>query len=767
MDPLNQFNLEKIKDKMLSDPKALAFRYKTRKLDYEETTVPNTEVDDYLKLGYYPASNGKQKKNKTKLNIKKKTGRKFEDDIWCMFYNLGFRILNSDENLVIQWGPNDENTQQLDVVAVGEDAIFVVECKAAEAPKNGSFKKDLDCMEQYKEGVSMVLQKIYGKKKVKFIFATQNYRFDETGEDRMRMLHNGFFHLNDNTYRYINNLIKSYKTAVVYQFYALMFKDQLIDDNEIVIPALKGKMGNQNYYLFSVEPKTLLKVGFILHRTKVNDSMAPTYQRMLVPSRLNGITKFIDNGGYFPNSVIINFSSDAEKTKLQFRPIPVSTSSNTEFGFLRIPNAYGIAYIIDGQHRVYGYANSNHLEDNTVPVVAFENMSSTDQLKLFMDINQNQKAVSPSLRLDLVYDLHWTSDALDSRMSALRSCVVSQLSASSNSVLYNKISTGEDKKELKFAPFDNGLRRSGLVPQCTKTQWKGETDVCLYNVLETNREKAMCDARDKILSYINGVYSALDSMVNETEKKDFIYDNRPSFAIVALAGSLNSHLIHSGRVSASSSIKDRIIAVTPYLGALAEGINKMSSEERLAIRSPYGSGADPHWLHTYQDFISRQFPDYTPDELITWRETQNKSIQDQGNNLKDQILEMIKTLVFAQLESIYGPNWEDNFVKLKNVCQNRIIDELEDTEGFNVNNYDWKNWVDLSSLKKIIDNHFTQGNMAEIFTLPTNKDLTKRSEKLAWIMTINKGKGSKQILLTQKEVDTLEIISIHLKNFVN
>lgn len=767
MDPLNQLNLEKIKDKMLSDSQALAYRYKTRKLDYEEITVPNSEVDDYLKLGYYLASNGKAKKKKTKLNIKKKTSRQFEDDIWCMFYNLGFKILNSDENLVIQWGPNDENTQQLDVVAVGEDAIFVVECKAAETPKNGNFKKDLDCMDQYKEGVSTVLQKIYGKKKVKFIFATRNYRFDENGEDRMRMLHNGFFHLNDNSYNYILHLIKSYKTSVVYQFYALMFKNQLIDDKSIVIPALKGTMGNQNYYLFSVEPKTLLKVGFILHRTKVNDSMAPTYQRLLVPSRLNGITKFIDRGGYFPNSVIINFSSDTDDTKLQFRPIPVSTSSNTQFGFLTIPNAYGIAYIIDGQHRVYGYANSQHLEDNTVPVVAFENMESTEQLRLFMDINQNQKAVSPSLRLDLEYDLHWTADALDSRMLALRSCVVKQLSANSNSVLFNKISTGEDEAELKFAPFEKGLKRSGLIPQCTKTQWKGDTSVCLYNVLETDREKAMCEARDKIFSYINGVYLALDSMVNESEKKDFIFDNRPSFAIVALAGSLNSFIIHSGKESANSSIKKRIIAVTPYIGALAEAINNMSSEERLAIKSPYGSGADPHWLHTYQDFISKKFPEYAPEELKTWRETQNKSIQDEGNKLKDQILEMIKTIVFAQLESIYGPNWEDNFVKLKNVCQNRIIDELEDTEGFNINNYDWKNWVDISDFKKIVDNHFTQGRMAEIFTLPTNKDLTKKSEKLAWIMTINKGKGSKQILLTQTDVDNLGVISIHLKNFIN
>ena len=79
----------------------------------------------------------------------------------------------------------------------------------------------------------------------------------------------------------------------------MMFKDELINDKPITIPALKGHMGGKSYYLFSIEPSTLLKIGFVLHRTKVNDSMAPTYQRLLVPKRLKGITKFIDNNGVY------------------------------------------------------------------------------------------------------------------------------------------------------------------------------------------------------------------------------------------------------------------------------------------------------------------------------------------------------------------------------------------------------------------------------------------------------------------------------------
>jgi DNA sulfur modification protein DndB len=60
--------------------------------------------------------------------------------------------------------------------------------------------------------------------------------------------------------------------------------------------------------MFSIEPHLLLKMGFILHRTKANESEMPTYQRLLIPNRLQGIQKFIENGGYFPNSIILNFT---------------------------------------------------------------------------------------------------------------------------------------------------------------------------------------------------------------------------------------------------------------------------------------------------------------------------------------------------------------------------------------------------------------------------------------------------------------------------
>ena len=111
---------------MTDDVSMLSKKFKAKKNPYDTQTVLLNELDVYLSKGWEEVSKLKYKARIQKL---KPAGRRFEDDIWCMFYNLGFRHLNYDENLVVQWGDNPEDKHQLDVVAIGEEAIFLVECK--------------------------------------------------------------------------------------------------------------------------------------------------------------------------------------------------------------------------------------------------------------------------------------------------------------------------------------------------------------------------------------------------------------------------------------------------------------------------------------------------------------------------------------------------------------------------------------------------------------------------------------------------------------
>ena len=763
---LTELQVAELKQHMTDDLDVLALKYKAKSSKTDNVSVSHSEREGYERLGYEVTHTMKKK---VKMSRPKKAGDMFEDDIWCMFYKLGFRCLNSDENLTIPWGDNGEDKHQIDVVAVGDDAIFVVECKAAETPKSRNFKDEIDIICQYKEGVTKALHQLYGQnKKVRFILATRNYRIPDGGEDEGRMANNKIYHLNDNTYDYISNLIKSYKESVIYQFYGLMFKDELINSDKISIPALQGSMGGQKYYLFSIEPSTLLKIGFILHRTRVNDSMAPTYQRLLVPSRLKGITKFIDEGGYFPNSIIINFSGATRKLETFFEPAVRSTDSKSRLGMLHIPNAYGIAYIIDGQHRLYGYAASRYKDKSTIPVVAFEKMPSEDQLRIFMEINENQKAVSPSLRLDLEEDLYWNAQRIDSRMKALRSSVIKELASNSNYVLYNKISVGEDGAMLAFKPFDTAFGKSGLIPSATQTKYTGDTDCCIYDTNNTETDKEMRESRRRIAQFVNGAYSILEEKLQEEKKADYLFSNRATFAIIALVGSLHRHLIKLDVINKKSTIPDRIIAIKPYFESLAASLNELSDEDSAAIKGKLGQGADTYWLRFFQNLVSKQFPEYCPDELIEWRETQDETIQKEGQDLKSEIKDLLRRVVFSRLKEVYGDRWENSIMSVKNDCEGRIIKQIGDNESDSLDNYDWRDWLEISDLKGIIDKNFNSPQFAEAFSININagENFKTKKEKLAWIPLVDGPKGKKQDSLTRADIDKLWLIRDHLSQFV-
>lgn len=761
---LTELQIVNIKEHMLHEEDALRSKHKAKSLQFEKIKVLHSEVEHYENLGWMAET---PMKTRTPMSKPKGHTRQFEDDVWCMFYNLGFRILNADDQLRVQWGDNPGEDKQIDVLAVGDDAIFVVECKSAEKPKKQSFQQALIEMSAYQKGMTESLQQIYGKtKRVKFIFATRNYRIESDGDDAMRMKNNGIYHLDENAYNYICNLIKSYKSSVIYQFHGLMFKDELINDESIVIPALKGTMGGRDYYLFSIEPSTLLKIGFVLHRTKVNDSMAPTYQRLLVPKRLNGITKFINDGGYFPNSIILNFTEPNQNIKVQFDPIHKEDASNAEFGLLRIPNAYGIAYIIDGQHRVYGYSNSIHKDTHTIPVVAFQNMLSEEQLKIFMEINENQKAVSKNLRLDLELDLFWTSPRLDSRMKALRSSIIKALSGESGNILYNKISIGEDQSILSSVFFDKGLLHSGLIPKALQTKWSGNTESCLYDVTETNIDKAMIDSRKRISQYLNSCYEIADGHMQEDTKAVFLFSNRATYPFVTLMGLLHAHLFACGEISASLTIKERVSKITPYIKVLCEGLNNMPEEESQYLRSIQGQGAEKKWLLSYQNIINRTYPEYDPEELKEWKEMRDQSVQEEGEKLKVEIRDFIKILVFLKLQEVYGANYEKNIAKLKHDCISRIYEAHGDDDDFDLDDYNWMDLVEILEYRSIIEKNYSNDIFSSVFGIALTDKATSKKEKLNWISLIEKPIGKKKTAMTQSDVNRLWLIHDHLSKFI-
>ena len=667
--------------------------------------------------------------------------------------------------------------KQIDVFAVNKDSILLIECKSSQTPnKAPSFKTEFESLENKLQGFSKTLEQLFGRgRKIKYIFATRNLRLETDSADILRLESTGSFFYNDNTYEYVNSLIKAYKKAAHYQFMSLLFKGKPINKDRIEVPAIEGFMGNKKYYMFSIEPRVLLKIGFILHRTRANQAEMPTYQRLLIPQRLKGITKFIEDGGYFPNSIILNFSKTEQ---LQFEASQRGDETRARQGILKIPNAYAIAYIIDGQHRVYGYASTDFKESNTIPVVAFYGLESTEQLKIFMDINENQKAVSPTLRITLEKDLYWNAERADSRMKALRSSIIDDLSSSINGPLYNKISLGEDKAKLSANPFGDALIASGLLPKA-----KGNTfeligsETSLYNINNQNHNDAMQRAQASIVKFLNKCYEFVEENYPEIFNRDryFILSNRGTFAFIRLIGSLNIFETVKKNVTVLTTPEDRFNCVSKYIDVLMTQIQNLSKEEEEKLLGKLGQGVETYWFRYFQYLINQKYPEFLPEGLGDWLERQDSEIQDKGRKLGTEVEKFIKSNVMSKLKVLFGDNWELEIGSIQRECDKRAKEEMEKRykEGLEKKVIPWTDMFFINDYKAIIEKYWTRKpehdasgfkSFEEMFAIDVGHGFNSKTEKIKWLSVFNSHRnnwaheGTKDKGLNQEEVKFLQLV---------
>jgi len=151
-----------------------------------------------------------------------------------------------------------------------------------------------------------------------------------------------------------------------------MFGGQKIDSLTRKVLATRGKMGGETFYTFLIPPDELLKIAYVGHKASCDIENLETYQCMLRPRRLKNIAEYINNGGKFPTNIVVNLKT-AKKSGLKFEQ--KDRFGEEALGILHLPPNYASAWIIDGQHRLYGYAyargTDGYRADSTVrPVLA-------------------------------------------------------------------------------------------------------------------------------------------------------------------------------------------------------------------------------------------------------------------------------------------------------------------------------------------------------------------------------------------------------------
>lgn len=585
----------------------------------------------------------------------------YEDRVWALFAQLGFNFLNRDRQFHLPYDKKDPSlTQQIDVFAKDEETILLVECKTAAAHKRGDLKESLEAMLAKMAGLRNSVNSMFPKvkHKIKFILATKNLALSD--EDKLRLEKLGGVHFDEEVIDYFYQLHSQIGPASKYQLLGLIFEGQEIPEMDNRVPAVEGTMGGHKYYAFSIEPEKLLKIGFVLHRNRANVAMMPTYQRLIKKARLKSVHEFVESGGYFPNSIVI--SIDVKKKSDSYFQMANTQVDHTKsnVGILHLPKKYRSAFIIDGQHRLYGYANSTYKSNNTIPVVAFLNLSRSEQVKLFMEINENQKAVSKDLQNTLNADLLWTSPSFTDQIKALCARIGIFLGEDRSSPLFGMVSIGEDKRNITTQAIQNALKRSSFLGKVTKNRIEELGTVYNGNLDETY---------ERLKKVLQSTFSYIaEGVPDEWEKGDagMLAINKGIYGIIMVLGDILSHLAANQQiVIKKANLSQVIVGINSFLDALIVYLREMSTEIKAELKGSLGSTAETKYWRLFQKAIHDVHKDFNPDGMEKWFREQEKEHNERAYQLVTDIEKYLNTDFRERLENFYGLKWFKNGVPFK------------------------------------------------------------------------------------------------------
>ena len=709
---------------------------KIRASQYEEIKEPIAEQEELQKKGWELVK--PLKKHYGQFRREKRFSDKFEDLVWSTFAALGFRTLNKSRNFVMVYGEGFQ--QQIDVFAADEECVIIVECKSTETSQPSNFKKPIEALIGQKEGLTKEALRQFPGRRVKFVWALSNFYLSPADRDRLT---NGDIEcFTEDSLKYFRDLAGHLGPCAKYQLFARLFANTPIAHFDPMVPAIKSSLGDHTCFTFAIEPERLLKLSYILHHHSANDDLMPAYQRLIKKQRLTGIRRFIQNKGFFPNSLIISINT--RERQLRFDPFK-SDSKKAVAGILHLPTKYSSAYVIDGQHRLYAYSGLGSANQDTIPVVAFVDLDQHEQLKMFMDINQNQKAVPKSLRVTLNADMLWDSQNKKEQRLAIASKIAQRLEDNRRSALNGRIIVGEDepspKRKVTVAAIQDAILKSGFLNTYNATG----AVLISEGILDTGESDKTAS---KLYDFLDLCFDHIKSCAKEPwEQTDddstILVTNRGIQALIRVFADIVIHLQTSqalDKLPKELSPEDLAEEVTPYLDPLCSFFEQTSLDARKDLRASYGCGADTKFWRAFQKVINDRYSKFAPEGLNKYLRDETKQFNKQTEDQIEAIESKVKAIVHSSLLSNLGS--EDAQLRaFPKKVYTRISKQMADFKYVHRNEKcecDLQQFIALGDCKGLITMpEYWNSLFAATFSHPDVKSTEGKKKKIEWIDRIS------------------------------
>lgn len=260
---------------------------------------------------------------------------------------------------------------------------------------------------------------------IRLVIATKNFKINESDLSNVENKPKVYL-WNTKFFEYYSDLNKKIGK---YAKFELARELHIKDMNKAInrIPAIKVIDKDETaFYLGSINPLDLLEICYVARRERGEQAF---YQRMIEDEKLNKINYYITKENkQFYNNIIVAINNRA---RIDFQKEKVV--NGYEVGTLSIKEGDEAFWIIDGQHRLYGYAKAEQklsskgeekeriIKNWYIPVALIFGLNERKQGNLFMEINTTQTP----LKSDYIWDLH--SIYNENRLEGFISKIVKQL----------------------------------------------------------------------------------------------------------------------------------------------------------------------------------------------------------------------------------------------------------------------------------------------------------------------------------------------------
>lgn len=712
---------------------------KRRKSSLNFKTVHPADVGEELEKGWLVRKAGKRQST---LGRPKQHDQLLEDRIWSLLRMMGYQQMNGRRfNIEFKRADSSTGRKQIDVFAADAETVIVAECKSREMRGRRSLQKDIQETISLQDYIRKAVYSTYpdtAKPKIIWLYATHNIIWSEP--DLERAEDGKITILTENEIQYFEAFLKHMGPAGKYQILGEFLKGQKVPGLDgVKIPAIKGKIAGETFFSFVVTPRNLLRIAFVNHQALNHPDGKPAYQRMISSSRIKEIGEFVKQGGFFPTNILVNFTSSP-----RFDPISnkENTDDNIKFGWLTLPQLYRSAWIIDGQHRLYGYSNiTDKFLDQSLFVLAFDGMDTHKEADLFITINHKQKSVPKSLLVSLLADLRLGDSDPKTATSALASAVVRAINTDKTSPLSRRFITHgvppDANQNLTISEAVNGLARSELIGRVIG---KGR----LGGPLSGPTDEATIERAKVVLNAYFEELRKCNPVRWEAGRSGYVSTNPGIRAHLGLIAEIVKYLSHkTGEDFHALQEKKFATYVIEFAKPLFDYFSSVT-DDTIAQRfsRKFGEGGVKEYLYHLLKVIHDERPDFGPQEFVTWISQRESARIDEANSFVMSLAERLTNYVIETLKSVHGTHilpsgdaafWEIG-VESRRVKDNAYRKQQEDKQE---RRKPREAYFDLIDLEEIVKQKNNWDHFEYIFNMPMNYEKKGKKYYLDWMARYN------------------------------